>query len=187
MNQNFKSDISKFIDSLFFNIYSFSPDSLILNFIKKYTSLLPQEIKTEPGGWTIYPEGHDLDKYNITRHSIEFKNHKAIPLPFIIGRLEVENEEHLEEIHTHEEKIILKFDSEESALEIYKFLCQKLESISETKRSQKIGNTIMNEFQSEVEDYINGISFMLEQDKHEYLPYTISIFPRANRFHFLPK
>lgn len=78
------------LDSLMFNIYSGTPDSIVLPFLKNHFPYLVKQ--PGPGGWTIYPPGPHPDPQS-GMHSIRVEKHPFIKSNHTGARLDLLTQE----------------------------------------------------------------------------------------------
>ncbi len=185
MIEHSNTSLFKFIDNLFFNIYSYSPPDDIMDFINKYTTLFICKVFYEKPNFIIYSQDAGIEFKSFT-HSIQFTKHSFLPFGFKKGFLELENLETDDIKTTQEFKILIDFDFKKQALQVFDFLCENLSSLTNSKKQEVIGGVTMIEFETFGAGQLSGVSMFFAKNNFSR-GYRIVIYPRAALIHFPQK
>jgi hypothetical protein len=172
--------LKQFIDDIFFNIYSFSSEDEICNFVNTYSNLYIRRVIYGKREWTITPP--DINNKNVI-HSLQFEKHPKLPFIFSCGFLEIDNVESEDGISTQELRILLDFHKKKEAILAFEHFCNSLDQITSKKRIQAVKGMQMVEFIS-AEDDSDGISLILSRKALSYNEYRLGIFPYPHKIHF---
>jgi hypothetical protein len=161
---------------LFFNIFLFKPDPVVLPFIKKY---FPNFLKRpDSGGWEIYPSPEPKpDQFYNTIHSMEFKKHPYFDAPFREGRLDIltqEKETGSGSIRGFQ--LWFFFDTKEEAEKGFMTLYDRFSTVCKNKRISKDYRRTISIYSDQADiESINRIVIILMQDDLDRKKYKIYI------------
>ncbi len=184
MDTNSNSELFEFIDKLFLNIYSYLPQETVANFLVKYSNLLYWRYSPHKGEWTIYPPNHEEFKFEVVKHSIEFKSHPFFNENFYQGYLEILNTETDDSNQTQELKLNLLFREKSMALKAIELVDKGMLGLNCRKREQTVNRCLMVEYSSDSQDILNGISYKFGKDTIENY-FRLLIYPSTSIIHFI--
>ena len=170
------------LDNLFFNIPSGNPRPEIIDFIKKYTSLIPPKstLNTTVGGWTAYPVTWDGTKMMMVYHSFSFRNHPYFSKDYLHGRLEVENLEVPDGIHTQSMNLIFEIEWKREAYQLFKSICHLFEPLSTRKKITTIKTKTIAEYNNDKDSVYNSLSISIDINSFLNYQYLIRIIQDNN-------
>lgn len=136
MNSNIEIDpLDSLFHKLFFNIFLGQPHSSVHYYIARY---FPHMTDPEPITWTIMPgssDTGDFEEPQKTEHNILFNKHPFLDSNIMEGKLvlnSLESENYFPRVSAAE--LWLMFDSKEQAVETWRELLTKFETVSRTKK-----------------------------------------------------
>ncbi len=163
-----KNNFEKYLDKLFFGLFSQKHHKDLLAFLEKFVpSLLPKEISNGGGSWTAYPI-LKLPTYSYVSHSFVFTKHPYLKLKFDKGVINIShiiyNDINWSDSN-FEFDLHFRFSTKKTAYEFYKSINKILSSFKVDKKISEYNDFVKTTFIDEKsEKYYNKIEVMFAKD-----------------------